>query len=61
MLELSVEQEVFLRNVISKEVKRLSNLVSHYRCEGLDTSILRDDILEMKNLYRQLLGVPFEM
>lgn len=59
MINLSEYQEVFLIQHIRKEVARLSKLVVSYRASGLDTSLLRDYIFEMKTLYRQILGVPY--
>lgn len=59
MIDFSVEQELFLTCAIRREIKRLSKLVVSYRLNGLDSSILKEDIFEMKTLYRQLFGIPY--
>lgn len=55
----SVYQELFLSSHIRREVKRLQKLVLSYRVSGLDTSILEDNIFELKTLYRQLFGISY--
>lgn len=55
----SVYQELFLSSHIRREVKRLQKLVLSYRVSGLDTSILKDNIFELKTLYRQLFGISY--
>lgn len=54
-IKLSVYQEIFLRSHIHSEIKRLDKIVKSYRSQGLDTSMLEDNIMDMKKLYRLLL------
>lgn len=58
-ISLSVTQEMFLRSSIRQEIFRKYVALDSYRIAGIDISSIRDDIFELKTLYRQLTGKPF--
>lgn len=58
---LSVSQEMFLRSSIRQEIFRKYVVLDTYRSDGIDISSIRDDIFELKTLYRQLTGEPFRI
>lgn len=60
-INLSISQEIFLRSVIRSEIKRKHVVIDAYRSVGYDTTWLRDDIFELKTLFRQLFGEPFRI
>lgn len=57
----SVYQEVFLRSRIRSEIMRLDSLVRATRLEGIESSMLVDNILDLKRLYRKLFDEFFRM
>lgn len=52
---------MFLRSVIRSEISRKFVLIDTFRSVGSDITWLRDDIFELKTLYRQLFGEPFRI
>lgn len=58
-ISLSVAQEKFLRSSIRQEIFRKYVALDTYRSDGIDISSIREDIFELKTLYRQLTGLPF--
>lgn len=58
---LFVSQEKFLRSFIRQEIFRKYVFLDTYRSEGIDISSIRDDIFQLKSLYRQLTGQPFKI
>lgn len=60
-ISLSVTQEMFLRSSIRQEIFRKYVFLDTYRSEGIDVSFIRDDISQLKTLYRQLTGQPFNI
>lgn len=58
---LSISQEMFLRSTIRQEIMRKYVLIDTFRSVGSDISWLREDIFELKTLYRQLFGEPFRV
>lgn len=60
-INLSISQEMFLRSVIRSEIMRKYVVIDAFRSVGHDTTWLRDDIFELKTLFRQLFGKPFRI
>lgn len=58
---LSVTQEMFLRSSIRQEIFRKYVVMDTYRSEGIDITSIREDIFELKTLYRQLTGESFRV
>lgn len=57
----SISQEIFLSSTIRSEIMRKYAFIDAFRSVGSDTTLLRDDIFELKALYRQLFGEPFRI
>lgn len=60
-INLSVNQEMFLRSSIRQEIFRKYVVLDTYRSEGIVVSSVYDDISELKTLYRQLTGESFRV
>lgn len=60
-INLSVNQEMFLRSSIRQEIFRKYVVLDTYRSEGIDVTSVHDDIFELKTLYRQITGEPFRV
>lgn len=59
VIKLSVYQEIFLRSHIRTEIKRLDKIIESYRRQGLETSMVINNKLDMEQLYHRLLGEYF--
>lgn len=60
-ISLSLDLEMFLRSSIRQEIFRKYVLIDTGLSEGIDISPLRDDIFELKTLYRQITGHSFRV
>lgn len=58
-IKLSVYQEIFLRSHIRTEIKRLDKIIESYRRQGLETSMVINNKLDMEQLYHRLLDEYF--
>lgn len=58
-IKLSVYQEIFLRSHIRTEIKRLDKIIESYRSQGLETSMVINNKLDMEQLYHRLLDEYF--
>ena len=61
IINLSVSQELLLRSAIRKEIMRNYVFLDTCHSEGIDDSLILDDIFELKTLYRQITGRPFRI
>ena len=57
--KLSLYQEIFLRSHIRSEIKHLGEKIKSFRSIGIDTSMMENNILELKILYHRLLDEDF--
>lgn len=55
----STYQEIFLKSRIRREIYHLNTLIECYFSDVSDSTFIRDKIIELKTLYRQLFGKPF--
>lgn len=60
-ISLSVTQEMFLRSSIRREIFRKYVVLDVHRSAGIDVTSTYDDIFELKTLYRQITGEPFNV
>lgn len=58
---LSSSQELFLRSVIRSSIFRKYVVLDSLNIAGKDTTMFREDIFELKSLYRQITGEPFNV
>lgn len=56
---LSLSQELFLRSVIRSSIIRKYVVLDSLNIAGKDTTMFREDIFELKTLYRNLFDEPF--
>lgn len=56
---LSSSQELFLRSVIRSSIIRKYVVLDSLNIAGKDTTMFREDIFELKTLYRNLFDEPF--
>lgn len=57
--KISLYQEIFLRSHIRSEIKHLDEKIKSFRSIGIDTSMMENNILELKILYHRLLDEDF--
>lgn len=60
-ISLSVTQEMFLCSSIRREIFRKYVVLDAYRSAVIDVTSTYDDIFELKTLYRQITGKPFNV